>query len=228
MTIEETMNPNGSHPGTTIRSGLPPNLVDLMVNALAAAKSATRATITDVLITGRNHTSLDGIIAALAVRRGDRIAQFDRVAAKTRLEKIRWIESVSIGLGASHQITVEIVERTPFALWRHRGALFLIDRGGAVITDHDLGRFAGLPMVIGGNAPTHAGELIDTLANQPALFARVRSAVRVDGRFWNIHLDNDVAVRLPGFGAAKAWARVARIHDIQGIIDRQPVQAQTA
>ena len=170
MTIEGTMNPNGSHPDTTFvgvggpdirawRSGLAPNLVDLMVNAMAAAKTAIRATVTDVLLTGRNHTSLDGIIRALAVRRGDSIAQFDRAAAKTRLEKIRWIESASIGIGVSHQVTVDIVERTPFALWRHRGALFLIDRGGAVITDQDLGRFAGLPMVVGGDAPAHAGEL---------------------------------------------------------------------
>jgi cell division protein FtsQ len=239
MPIEGIMNPNGSHPDTTFvgvggpyfrawRSGLSPNLVDLMVNAMAAAKSATPATVTDVLLTGRNHTSLDRIIGALAVRRGDSIAQFDRVAAKTRLEKIRWIESASIGIGASRQVTVDIVERAPFALWRHRGVLFLIDRGGAVITEQDLDRFAGLPMVVGGDAPAHAGELIDTLANQAALFGRVRSAVRVDGRVWNIHLDNDVTVRLPEFGAAKAWARVAQIHDIQGIIDRQPVHAQTA
>ena len=170
MTIEGTMNPNRSHPDTTFigvgcpdirawRSGLSPNLVDLMINAMAAAKTAIRATVTDVLLTGRNHTSLDGIIRALAVRRRDSIAQFDRAAAKTRLEKIRWIESVSIGIGASHQVTVDIIERTPFALWRHRGALFLIDRGGAVITDQDLARFAGLPMVVGDDAPAHAGEL---------------------------------------------------------------------
>ena len=244
MTIEGSMNPKGSHSGTTFvgvggpdlrawRSGLPPNLVDVMVEALVAAKNAKHATVTDVLLIGRKHTSLDEIIGALAVQRGDSIAQFDRVAAKTRLDKILWVESATIGIGASHQITVDIVERTPFALWRHRGALFLIDRGGVMITDQELGRFAGLPMVVGGDAPTHAGELIDTLANQPALFARVRSAicglrsaVRVAGRYWDIHLDNDVTVRLPGFGAAKAWARVARIHDIQGIIDRQPVNAQ--
>ena len=120
MTIEGTMNPNGSHPDTTFigvggpdirawRSGLPPNLVDLMVNAMAAAKTAIRATVTDVLLTGRNHISLDGIIRALAVRRRDSIAQFDRAAA--------------------------------------------------VIIDQDLGRFAGLPMVVGGDAPAHAGEL---------------------------------------------------------------------
>jgi len=237
MTIEGSMNPKGSHFGTTFvgvggpdlrawRSGLLSNLVDVMVEALVAAKNAKHATVTDVLLIGRKYTSLDEIIGALAVQRGDSIAQFDRVAAKTRLGKILWVESATIGIGASHQITVDIVERTPFALWRHRGALFLIDRDGVMITDQELGRFAGLPMVVGGDAPTHAGKLIDTLENQPALFARVRSAVRVAGRYWDIHLDNDVTVRLPGFGAAKAWARVARIHDIQGIIDRQPVNAQ--
>jgi hypothetical protein len=120
MTIEGTMSPNGSHPDTTFigvgcpdirawRSGLSPNLVDLMVNAMAAAKTAIRATVTDVLLTGRNHISLDGIIRALAVRRRGSIAQFDRAAA--------------------------------------------------VIADQDLGRFAGLPMVVGGDTPAHAGEL---------------------------------------------------------------------
>ena len=80
------------------------------------------------------------------------------------------------------QISVHITERRPFALWQHDGALFLIDRSGAVITQRGLGQFAELPLVVGGDAAQRAGDVMDMLANQPGLFARVRAAVRVGGR----------------------------------------------
>ena len=37
---------------------------------------------------------------------------------------------------------------------------------------------------------------------------------------WDVHLDNDVVVRLPESGAADAWRRLARINGTYGIIDR--------
>jgi cell division protein FtsQ len=74
--------------------------------------------------------------------------------------------------------------------------------------------------VVGGDAAVRAGDLMDMLANQPVLFARVRAAVRVGGRRWDVYLDNDVTVRLPENDAPAAWRRLARINDTYGIIDR--------
>ena len=202
------------------RPGVPGPLDDLMADALSDANGSAGLALADVTLTGRDNAPLGEIIAALAAGRGEPNLKVNPDAARARLESLGWVEKASVGLARLGRILVHIIERKPFALWRHNGALFLIDRAGVIITGRDLGRFAKLPMVVGGDAPGHAGDLMDMLARQPALFARVRAAVRAGGRRWDVHLDNDVTVRLPESGAVAAWARVARINDVRGVIDR--------
>ena len=98
--------------------------------------------------------------------------------------------------------------------------LSLIDREGAVITDRGLGQFSTLPMVVGTDAAPHAGALLDMLAQVPALSARVRAAVRVGGRRWDVHFDNGVVVKLPEEGAASAWTRLAELDTQYRVLDR--------
>ncbi len=195
-------------------------LLESMFGALTDANSAAGLMVADVTLTGRSNASRAELIAALAVNRGDPILAVNPEAARERLEAIGWVEKASVARRMPGQVLVHIVERRPFALWQADGALFLIDRSGAVISDHGLAGFGGLPVVVGGDAASRAGDLMDMLANQPELFARVRAAVRVGGRRWDIHLDNDVTVRLPESGAAEAWQRLAEINNSHGIIDR--------
>ena len=202
------------------KAGLPGKILNLIVAAAGDANAAAKLTVADVILTGRHNAPLDGLIAALAVTRGDPILGVDPAAARARLEAMGWVDTAQVARRMPGQISVHITERRPFALWQHDGALFLIDRSGAVITQRGLGQFAELPLMVGGDAAQRAGDVMDMLANQPGLFARVRAAVRVGGRRWDVHLDNDVVVRLPESGAADAWRRLARINGTYGIIDR--------
>lgn len=199
---------------------LPARVLELMFGALTDANSAAGLMVADVTLIGRSNASRAELIAALAVNRGDPILAVAPRAARERLEALGWVEKASVARRMPGQVLVHIVERRPFALWQNDGALFLIDRSGAVISDQGLARFAVLPVVVGGDAAGRAGDLMDMLANQPELFTRVRAAVRVGGRRWDIHLDNDVTVRLPESGAAEAWGRLAELNDSHGIIDR--------
>ena len=72
----------------------------------------------------------------------------------------------------------------------------LIDETGAVIEGAAPEAFAHLPVLVGADAPSHAASLLGMLASEPDLGAKVVAAVRVQGRRWNLRLDNGVDVRL--------------------------------
>ena len=115
---------------------------------------------------------------------------------------------------------VRLVERKPLALWQHSGKIELIDRLGAVIPVTRLDRFAKLPMVVGEGAARHAAELLDMLASEPDLAARVTAAIRVGDRRWNLRIDNSVDVLLPADDTAEAWAQLARLDRTSALVQR--------
>ena len=66
-------------------------------------------------------------------------------------------------------------------------------------------------MIVGGDAPDEAPALFTLLAAQPRLSKRVRAAVRVGARRWNLRLDNGIDIQLPEENASDAWARLAEL-----------------
>lgn len=99
----------------------------------------------------------------------------------------------------------------------------MIDRSGAVIPGARGESFAGLPLLVGDDAPAHAADLLAMLAGEPDIVSRVVAAVRVRGRRWNVRLDNGIDVRLPENGPAAAWAQLARIEREHGLLQRDVV-----
>jgi cell division protein FtsQ len=116
---------------------------------------------------------------------------------------------------------VRLVERKPLALWQHGGTLDLIDREGAVIPVARLDRFVKLPMVVGEGAASHAAELLEMLASEPDLAARVSAAIRVGERRWNLRIDNTIDVLLPPDETASAWSQLAGLERSSAILKRE-------
>jgi cell division protein FtsQ len=83
-----------------------------------------------------------------------------------------------------------------------------------------LDRFAKLPLVVGEGAARHAAELLDMLATEPELGARVSAAIRVGDRRWNLRIDNTIDVLLPADAPAGAWAQLARLERSSAILKR--------
>lgn len=188
--------------------------------AVVGAQVLSGLVVNEVTVEGRTETAGPEILKALAVNRGDLLLEFDADAARARIEQIGWIRSAMVSRRLPDRIHVEVTERIPFALWQNGGRLALIDREGDVITDRGPGQFSSLPMVVGADAAPHAGAVIDMLALVPALHARVRAAVRVGARRWDIHFDNGVVAKLPEEGAAAAWSRLAELDASYRILDR--------
>jgi cell division protein FtsQ len=186
--------------------------------------------VEDVLLEGRLHTPKAAVLRAVDVRRGQPILGIDPDRIAQRIKAISWVESVVVERRLPETLYVRIKERTPMALWQQNGKLALIDGGGVVLTRQGLDKFRGLMTVVGGDAPRHTPALLHMIAANPVLAQRVRAAVRVGGRRWNLRFDNGIDVRLPQRGAAAAWDRLGRLerqhgllgHDIKAIDLRLP------
>ncbi|HVH82338.1 MAG TPA: cell division protein FtsQ/DivIB, partial [Stellaceae bacterium] len=116
---------------------------------------------------------------------------------------------------------VHLIERRPLAVWQHDGKQELVDRDGTVIPVTDLSRFAKLPTVVGDDqARRGAAQLLDLLANEPQLAARVTAAVLVGDRRWNVRIDNLIDVMLPEDDMSGAWAKLAQLERVNRILQR--------
>jgi cell division protein FtsQ len=159
-------------------------------------------------------------MAALGARRGTPILAVSPSRAKQQLERLPWVRSAAIERRLPGTLYVRLVERHPLAVWQHGGRQELIDRQGEVIPVKQLGRFSRLPTVVGDDAAGHAAALIDMLAQQPELAARVTAAVRVDERRWNLRVDNAIDVLLPEEDPAAAWTRLAALEHSDSLLKR--------
>ena len=177
-----------------------------------------------VVIEGRQKTPEPLLRAALGVRSGDPILGFSLTGARQRIESINWVQSATVERRLPGTIVVALQERRPFAVWQHQGRFVLIDRGGEMVTDSDVGAFAGqVPLVVGPGAPEAAAALLDALAAYPPLLGRLQAAVRVGERRWNLRLNNGTDVLLPEGAEAAALARLMELQSTYALLDR-PLQ----
>jgi len=164
-----------------------------------------------VILEGHRYETSRKIAEVLQIKRDTPMLSIDLIAARSRLEALRWIRIASVEREFPSTVRVRIVERRPLALWQRKNQLVLVDDEGIVITSKNLERFHNLLILVGEDAPKHAVSLITMLAREPDLQQRVNAAVRVGARRWNIRMDNGIFVRLPENQAQDAWHRLATL-----------------
>jgi cell division protein FtsQ len=179
--------------------------------------------VSDVLVEGRLRSERTTVLDALDVERGSAILAFQPETARKRLEALPWVRSARVERRLPDKIFVRLVERQPMAIWQRGGEFAVIDTEGQEIAGAAPGEFTELPLVVGKGANTGARQLLAMLASEPDLAERVRAAVRVSERRWNLRLDAGIDVQLPEDDPAKAWAQLARIQRTQGVLERDIV-----
>lgn len=187
---------------------------------IIAASADMGFTVREVLVAGRNQTSREDLRKAVRVARGAPILGIDIDAAKRRVEALPWVASASVERMLPDTVLINVIERQPLVLWQRQGKFSLLDHDGVVIVDKGLERFSDLLVVVGDDAPAHAADLLQVLGTQPALMRKVKAAVRVGGRRWNVRLSGDIDVQLPARDAATAWARLAEFERTHKVLTR--------
>lgn len=201
-------------PGTTDR------ITDGIQAGFVQATAGAGMTVQRVYTDGRRRTPVDEILAALGTEVGAPIFSVDPRAARERIQEIGWVERAVVERRLPSTVYVRLVERAPFALWQRDGRLVVVDRAGAVINHEEVAQFAHLPVIVGDDAPRRAPALLDAMAAHPALSKRVRAAIRMGGRRWNLRFDSGLEARLPEGEVGRAWTRLAAEIDEGGLLDR--------
>lgn len=176
--------------------------------------------IKNILVDGRANSDAEEILALLGVDEGDSIFAVDPVQAQGRIEGISWIKVAHVERRLPDTIYIKILEREPLALWQDKGTLKVIDAEGVVLTDQDVGRFSGLFMVRGENAPRYAQEVIQILRTQPIIWERVDNAHWVDDRRWNLNLKDGKIIKLPENDVGLSLSRLVEKQASEGILDK--------
>lgn len=192
-------------------------------DGLYAASASAGLSVQDVLVEGRARTQREAILATLGVARGEPILSFDPHAAKARLESLPWVREAMVERRLPDTVYLRLSEREPLALWQYEGKLAVIDRTGQVIAGALAAAFATLPVVVGEDAPRTAEALLRVLDSEPELRVRVAAAIRVQGRRWNIRMNDGIDIRLPETDPAAAWAELARLQREHEVLQRDVV-----
>jgi cell division protein FtsQ len=196
-------------------------LLSAAADRTLAATASLGLVVSNIQVEGRETTEAATILAALSAQRGTPILAVSPSRAKQQLERLPWVRSATIERRLPGTLVVRLVERHPLAVWQHAGKQELIDREGKVIPVKDVSRFSRVPTVVGEDAARHAGKLIDMLARQPELAARVTAAIRVDDRRWNLRIDNVIDVLLPEEDPEAAWVHLAALERQDKLLQRE-------
>jgi cell division protein FtsQ len=205
------------------RSGIGERVADWTSDRASDALRVTARAgfgVREIVVTGRVHTSAAEILDALDLHDGEPLLGFDGVVARAALERLPWVREAQVERRFPSTVRVQIIERTPLALWQTQGRHVVLDTDGKEIRRADPGAFANLVMVVGADAPAHTRELLALLATEPDLKGRVNAAVRVGGRRWDLVLDGETRVQLPEQQIAVAWARLADAQRREAILGR--------
>jgi cell division protein FtsQ len=184
----------------------------------------------DVTVEGRHHVSKDAILKALDIRRGQSLLSVDLQAARHRLEQIEWVEHASVERRWPDTIHVTLRERSAVALWqvdsvgangRKTTEYILIDRLGRKVRSIDPAESqVRLLLLAGEAAPEHLAELLLLLQDVRALRQRVRSAIYVGQRRWNLVLDDGLMIKLPADDTGAALQRLMALDKSDGLLSR--------
>ncbi len=143
-------------------------------------------------------------------------------AIRSRLLEFGWVKDARVSRRLPDTLVIDIVERTPAALWQNKGQLALIDREGVVLDRVPISKMPDLPLLIGPGANVHSEELERLMAGVPTLKPQLASATWVGRRRWDLSFQSGETVALPQGErpAGAALQKFAKVDRSTGLLGR--------
>jgi len=179
--------------------------------------------ITSVAINGRKQLSQDEVLAIGGVNGRSSLLFLDAATVRDKLKANPWIGEATVLKLYPGQLKIDIVERSPFALWQRGGRLSVIADDGAVLEPYVSRRFLSLPLVVGKGAESRARDFLALLARYPQVRAATKAAIFVGERRWNLRLKDGLDIRLPENDVGTALAALSKLDKEEKLFSRDIV-----
>jgi cell division protein FtsQ len=209
--------------------------LDIPAKAERAAGTAVGEagfTVSGYQIVGIHHMNralVDGVVTdelhrAAELAGNDKAPQalVDVAAIRERLLAFGWVKDARVSRRLPDALVIDIVERTPAALWQNQGQLALVDSEGVTLDRVPVDKMPDLPLLIGPGANGEARELERLMSAVPTLKPQLASATWVGGRRWDLSFQSGEIVALPeGEETAKSvLTKFARLDKSSGLLGR--------
>jgi cell division protein FtsQ len=146
----------------------------------------------------------------------------DLEETRARLLRFGWVQDARVSRRLPDTLVVDIVERTPAAVWQHNQQLSLIDREGVVLEAVPVDAMPDLPLVIGPAANLQTFAFDDLMIAAPHLKPQIASASWVGGRRWDLRFQSGEVLALPEGRetAQRALTKFARMDKMTQLLGR--------
>jgi cell division protein FtsQ len=200
--------------------------------AAGAAVGEAGFKVSGYQIVGINHMNrslVDAVVTSELRRAADEAGSAKAPQALVDVSGIRrqllgygWVKDARVSRRLPDSLVIDIVERTPAALWQNEGQLALIDSEGVVLDRVPVDKMPDLPLLIGPGANGQERQLGRLMAAVPTLKPQLASASWVGGRRWDLAFQSGEVVALPeGEGTAReVLTRFARLDKQSGLLGR--------
>ena len=176
----------------------------LIGTAAGEAVGEAGFTVKKVEIKGLNHMAQLPVYNVAYDQKSMAMPLVDLEGTRQRLLTFGWVQDARVYRRLPDTLVVDIVERTPSAIWQNQQQLSLIDSSGVVLEPVKLDQMPDLPLVIGPAANRHATELGQLLGATPELKPMIEGATWVGGRRWDLRFTSGEVLALPeGADAAR-------------------------
>ena len=180
--------------------------------------------IDDIVIEGRQKTSLDLIAQKINLNRSDSILKTNLAALKTDLETLPWVEKAQITRSYFPNVLhVLIQEKTIIALYQKGGQFFPVDENGNVLYV-DFKPSKPYLILVGDDAPKKFFELKKITSTVPELENRIKAAVLHSSGRWDLifdDLDKGILIKLPEENLDRAFQKLVVLNNKYGIFKRK-------
>jgi cell division protein FtsQ len=167
----------------------------------------------NVVIIGQKNITNSEVVASLNADTGTPIYDIDLSNSHRILAKNSWVKSALVQRKLPDTIIVTLYEKDPVAVWQVNRELFVIDSDGEPIKGAKPENFAGYIHVVGEDANIYAAELVSAISSNPSLAGKVRYAVRYGQRRWDMHLEENITVRMPQYDFAAAYNYLSKLYN---------------
>ena len=174
----------------------------------------------NIIIEGRENTSYKDIIQTLKADKGSPIFSVEMQEVKGRLEDTTWIKKAMVERRLPSTLYIAIIERKPIAIWQFKKKLYLVDTEGNRITKYNGEGFSELIHVVGQDANIYASNLLSDINIYPNLASKIKSAVRYGNRRWNLHLEQNIIVKMPENGFREAYEYLHLLNKDKKLFDQ--------